>query len=267
MHLPENNLLFKVGDRFNIFLTLAFATTGVVAVCAAIVLFIAGQGRSTVPWLVVAGSLVFVMTPPSAWLWHAFPALARVQFPWRGLVLFELSACMLLALVMQARPTGSRHVFQVLTVSLVVMVSMFLLGRGFFGSEAFLSSSQETEYAMIAIRADAPEYLPSCGPTPRPDELVSGQWYRAVDRALAARGPNTLPVFYFPFLTVTADGSPVPIACDPATGFITAQIDEGAEVDIVSAALPTEKLAYAISAASLVVLLAGVWFARRRRVF
>ena len=71
-------------------------------------------------------------------------------------------------------------------------------------------------------------------------------------------------MFYYPFLSVTADGVPVPIACDPATGLIAADIPPGAKVAIAKKSLPVEQLAYAISAASLLLLFAGTAYAGRR---
>lgn len=264
VHQPERNLLFTVAGSFATFLALAFGVVCGVVMSAAVSMIAAQRGRAVAPWIVAAVVLVFLMTPLSGWLWQSLPMLERIQFPWRALVLFELCACMLLAFVLDARPQGTRIVVPMVGVCVIVTFIAFLFGRGVLGPEASLVNPIDVENAMIAIAADAPEYLPACGPPADPVDLATGKWTRIVERALAERGPGVLPVFYYPFLSVTADGAPVAIACDPATGLIAADIPAGAKVEITKTALPIERLGYAISAASLILLVAGMAYAGRR---
>jgi len=264
MHQPEENLLFAVPGDFARFLVLAFGGVCVVILSAAAAMIAARRGRTIAPWIVAAVVLAFLMTPLSGWLWQSLPMLERIQFPWRALVLFELCACMLLAFVLDARPPGTRIVVLMVGMCVIAAFTAFLFGRGVLGSNALLSRPIGDENAMIEIAADAPEYLPACGPPADPAELATWRWDRIVERALAERGPGVLPVFYYPFLSVTADGVPVAIACDPATGLIAADIPAGARVEIAKKSLPVERLGYAISAASLILLLAGMAYAGRR---
>jgi hypothetical protein len=264
MHQPEENLLFAVPGDFARFLVLAFGGVCVVILSAAAVLIAARRGRAIAPWIVAAVVLAFLMTPLSGWLWQSLPMLERIQFPWRALVLFELCACMLLAFVLDARPPGTRIVVLMVGMCVIAAFTAFLFGRGVLGSNALLSRPIGDENAMIEIAADAPEYLPACGPPADPAELATWRWDRIVERALAERGPGVLPVFYYPFLSMTADGVPVAIACDPATGLIAADIPAGAKVEIAKTSLPIERLGYAVSAASLILLLAGMIYAGRR---
>lgn len=270
VHRPEKNLLFAAGGAFATFLAFVFGGACVVVASAAASMIAAHRGRSIAFWIIASVVLAFLMTPLSGWLWQSSPVLERIQFPWRALVLFELCACMLLAFVLDARPPGTHIVVQLLGVCAIVTFTLFLVGRGVLGSETALVKPMSVENDMIAIAADAPEYLPSCGPPADIVELTTGKWYRIVDRALAQRGPGVLPVFYYPFLSVTADGVPVPIACDPATGLIAADVPAGAKVEIAKKSLPIERLAYGISLVSLAVLITGVLlssrFSRRRQV-
>jgi len=72
-------------------------------------------------------------------------------------------------------------------------------------------------------------------------------------------------VFYYPFLRVLVNGAPMPVACDPPTGFIKVGIPAGARVTVEKASLPVERMAYAISLASLLILLAGAAYTWRRQ--
>ncbi len=74
-----------------------------------------------------------------------------------------------------------------------------------------------------------------------------------------------LATFYYPFLTASADGVDVPIACDPATGLMAASIAPGSMVTIVKKPPPVERLGYAITLASLVLFAMGELLMARRR--
>jgi hypothetical protein len=263
---PAKALLWaNTDDTFRNFLSLTFAATGLFAMAAVVVLVKAGHAEAARPWAVMATIVALLVTPATAWLWNASTILDRVQFPWRWLSLFELCSCMLLALLLD-RPSPWRRIpLQILVIALLFSLMLFLNGRGVIDKDRSLTKSLDVEALRLSQRADATEYMPACR-LPRPsDEIVDGSSVNILEQGLSERGPNTLPVFYFPFLTVQANGTPVPIACDPATGFIIAEVEEGAKVEITKMALPIERLGNAITLASLALLAGAAWLSRRRR--
>lgn len=265
---PESFFLFGGNDRaFNKFLELAIISTGAVLILAAATMTAEGHARRVAPWVVVAACVAFLVTPLSAPVWNLSSVLDRVQFPWRALIVFDVAACMILAVVFDAGTRWTRIVVAFMVAALLFMSGLTMAGRGVFGEElASLSRPADREEARIAARADAAEYLPSCRPVVAGDQILDGTSQQIVERALAERGTGVLPVLYYPFLTVMADGVEIPAECDPATGFIRADVPEGAVVEILKSTLPAERWGYAISGFSLVVLAGGLLW-RRRRVF
>jgi hypothetical protein len=224
-----------------------------------------GRARQVAPWAVVAACVAFLVTPWSAPVWNLSSVFDRVQFPWRALIVFDVAACMLLALVLDAGTRWTRIVVAFMVAAMLFMAALTMVGRGVFGEElASLTRPADREDVRIAARADAAEYLPSCRPLTAGDQLVDGTSQQMVERALAERGNGVLPVLYYPFLTVMADGIEIPTACDPATGLIRADGPEGAVAEILKSTLPAERWGYAISAFSFVVLAGGLLWGRRR---
>jgi len=262
---PVQFFLFGDNDRgFNKFLEIAFVLTGAATALAAVSMAVQGRWAQVAPWVIACVVVAFLVTPLSAPVWLLSPHLDRVQFPWRLLTVFDVAACMILALVLDARTRWTPIVVGAMVASVVLVTTQFLVAQGVFGGgPAALSRSPEREDARIAARAEAVEYLPSCRPITAADTIVDATSEAMVERALAERGGGVLPVFYFPFLTVLADGVEVPAECDPATGFIRADIPDGATVEIRKSMLPAERAGYAISALSLAVLAIGLLWRRR----
>jgi hypothetical protein len=256
---PEKFFLFGGNDRaFNKFLEIAFALMGAVFTLAAAMMVADGRGRQVAPWIAVAAGVAFLVTPLSAVAWELSPLLDRVQFPWRALAVFDVAACMLLALVLDARTRWASIVAWLMAVTM-----LFITAQAFTGEEpVVLSRPAAREEARIAARADAAEYLPSCRPVTATDIIIDGTSQQLVERALTDRGDDVLPVLYYPFLSVLADGVEVPAQCDPSTGFIRANVPEGAVVKIRKTTLPVERAAYAVSALSLMLLAGGLLWGR-----
>ena len=268
VYRPERFFLFGGEDLgFNAFLEIGLISTGAVFVLATAVMVAKGRARQIAPWAVVAASVVFLVTPLSAPVWNLSPVFDRVQFPWRALILFDLAACMLLAFVVDARTRWAPVLVVLLVAAVLVMAWGTATVRGVFKEEpASPSRGAVREAALIAAHADAAEYLPSCRREAAIDRQVVITSHDIVERALADRGAGVLPVLYYPFLAVLADGIEVPAECDPATGLIRADVPDGAAVEIRKSTLPAERAGYAISALSLVILGAFLpW--RRRRTF
>jgi hypothetical protein len=234
---------------------------GAVFVLAAAAMIGAGRGRQAAPWIAVAAAVAFLVTPLSAPVWGLSTLLDRVQFPWRVLTVFDVAVCMLLALVLDARIRWTPTVARLMAVAVLLLTAQLLLPQGVLSDEARPAARED---ARIAFHADAVEYLPSCRPLMATDPIIDGTSQRIVERALADRGDGVLPVLYYPFLAVLADGIEVPAACDPGTGLIRADVPDGAAVEIRKSTLPAERAGYAISALSLVILAACLPWRRRR---
>jgi hypothetical protein len=102
-------------------LLVVFATTllGLVAFCT-----IPRNGREEGLVLMGATGAYFVlMTPASAWIWNAIPALVAVQFPFRLGGVLSLSVAGLVALALDGllRENGSARRHQVLIIALILL--------------------------------------------------------------------------------------------------------------------------------------------------
>ncbi len=267
VNLPRNYFLFDGNPQpFMKFLDAYVITMGSVVAVAAIMLPRAIQDRRALPWSVIVFVVLFLLTRLSWWIWSQSPVLDLVQFPWRTLTFFELAACMLLALALDSKLPRAKLLLWLMVVVIIVMAAKSVIGRGALGQDPVLVfRSPAVEDAMLAAGADAAEYVPSCRIPAPSDVTPDGSSHRIVETALAKAADGVLPVFYYPFLRVLVNGEPVPVACDPPTGFIKVDIPAGARVTVEKASLPVERMAYAISLASLLILLAGAAYTWRRQ--
>ena len=108
--------------------------------------------------------------------------LDLVQFPWRTLTFFEFALCMLLAIALDSKQPRGRMLLRLMTAVIVLMISLSALGRGAFGRDPILVfRSPAVEDAMIAARADAVEYLPSCRNRAASDVITDASSWKIVE--------------------------------------------------------------------------------------
>ncbi len=266
MNLPQDYfLLAGNGQPFMNFLDSYAVAMGALAIVAAVMVPLATKDERTWPWAIAVIIVLFLTTGLSWWVWNLSPVLDLVQFPWRTLTFFELAFCMLLAFALDSRLPRARMLLGLMAVVIVLMTGQAVVGRGAFGGDPVLVfRAPALEDAMIAARADAVEYLPSCRERSPSDVINDASSWKIVGASLARTSPGVIPTLFYPFLEVTADGQVLPIACDPATGFIMADVPEGSDIQLARKAFPLERTAYAISLGSIVLLLAGALHAWRR---
>jgi hypothetical protein len=265
VNLPRNYFLFAGNDQpFMRFLDGYVLAMGAVVAVASILM--AGRDRRALPWVIVIFAVLFLTTSPSWPVWALSPVLDLVQFPWRTLTFFEVAACMLLALALDSQFAKARILLGLMVVVILAMTAICVTGRGRVDAGASLVfRSPAAEDALIAAGADAAEYMPFCRNRDAADRVVDGSSRKIVETILAKAGEGVLPVLYYPFLRVRANGAEVPTACDPQTGLVRVEIAPGANVVVEKAAMPAERAGYAMSIVSLGILLGGLAYARRAR--
>lgn len=260
--VPSEHFLFSGdGDSFKGFIEYCFAAITVVVVLLLYQAAKAGQWSRMAPWAVMAALVVFLVTPVSSFFWNAFPILDRVQFPWRALSIFELSAAMVLAVAIDAGRAGPA--VRMFGAAVAVLTAFFIFARTIAADIPPVDPHVEKQY--ITERADAPEYLPSCRPAAKLEGMASeATSLRRVTEALAVSSPRLLPVFYYPFLEVFVDGTSVATSCDPATGRIRVETI-AASYEVRRKPLAIEYWGGAIALGGLAVVIAMTLLDRRRR--
>ncbi len=271
VNLPRDYFLLDGNTQpFMRFLDTYVVAMGAVVGVASVAIPLATRDRQTLPWAAMALVVLFLTSALSWWVWAISPALDLIQFPWRTLTFFEVAACMLLALALDAGLPRAGMLMRLMLVVAVLVTGKCMLGRGVAGADPILMfRTPAVEDERIAAGADAAEYLPYCRTPQSSDVVVEGTSQKIVEASLPKAGPGVLPVFYYPFLTVRVDGNEVDIACDPSTGFIKAELPLGANPKVEATALNVERIGYAITLASLALLAGGYLFfaARERRQF
>jgi hypothetical protein len=260
---PQDNfLLGSHTSALATFLTPIVLGLAIVSLSCVTIAMWAGEARVW-PWVMILLGTLFVMTPVSAWAWQALPLVERIQFPTRALSLFELAVCMTVALALETRGFGWALPLGAVGIGVTLAVAMIATGPDSVFAARTLTELDE----FVAARADAMEYLPACRPYRAADELGGISSIRVTEKSLhEAKGrKDVIPVFYYPFLTLTVDSEERPTGCDPETGFLTAEIPPGAHVRVAKSTLPVERMGQLCSLASLAFLLFGlVWPTRAR---
>jgi hypothetical protein len=229
---------------------------GAVRLFIVLTLFLAGAaavlacGRSG--WALGALAICALVAGVVPGLWD-LPLVAKVQFPWRALMLVEFALVTALA--------WSRRGW------LPFVAFVPLLGLSWL----FLRPPQPdpagwTPAALSATRPEVLEYLPRGAPRERGTYSPWALALAARHRAPEVRGGETiLPLFHFPGWQVRCGGPAVPTFADPATRLL--RYRGGADCSIRRVPLPPERIGAALSVLALGALaVAGlVGSATRRR--
>ncbi|HYX29819.1 MAG TPA: hypothetical protein VE863_14865 [Pyrinomonadaceae bacterium] len=200
-------------------------------------------------WLVIALSVacVFLMLPPSSFLWTHLPRLRFMQFPWRWLLLLGFAFAILTAAV-----KGRKRYLWSLTVLLFIGVSAVAIaadadwstddltdalneisaGRGYDGIDGFQPRGAKTE--------DLDEESPLIGEvdedgdidTPDPEnvkvDIVSWAPERRVFHASAQDEVTLAPkLLNYPAWQMRVNGAVVPTETSPETGQILIHLASG----------------------------------------
>lgn len=291
-----NMLISLNAEREPLIATLLFGHVGLSAAVVAILL--AAPRREGSPATAVAALLVLswvMVTPLSLPLWQATP-VARVQFPWRFLLVAELAVGLaaLLAVGTLARPGALRRGVAAACLGAIVVLAAL----------AHPSVNETRERRALPnprapVLAGAFEWLPR--ESAASSEVISyTEWWHILDAAKeAARGPTVrlqgpgaarvlaeaprelrfeadlagaAPVVlhrtYWRFWRLEDIDTGAEIALKPTDGFplLSATLPAGrAQYRLVLPTLPEERAGALISAAALLALLAWFLVSRPRR--
>jgi hypothetical protein len=101
---PSRNFLFtRMNDPDFVLFNrkVSWLAVGVIAVTGIAAIFAARRRRDfrTLWWILISAAVasVFLMLPPSLWLWNTLPQLRFIQFPWRWLEVFAVVFAFVLA--------------------------------------------------------------------------------------------------------------------------------------------------------------------------
>lgn len=258
--------------------------------------------RIAAVWLVLAGYM-FLVLPPSVWLWERVPLLPYVQFPWRYLGPASCCVALLAGAVVadagHAPRTLPRWMASLLPLGLVLAV--IAANLGWFFPATCAAPSEISPAAMIAwermsdtvgttakgeflpiwaaslpddgaldaayVRGEPPVRLPE-GSLPS-GAVVTRAAYGALRAAIDVETPEAFRArylaFYYPGWQAAIDGAPVPVSPEPGTGLVTFDVPAGAHrIEVWFGETPLRLAADGISVVSLVVL--GLLLLTRRRL-
>ncbi|NQE63213.1 integral membrane-like protein [Caulobacter sp. RHG1] len=164
---------------------------------------LAVPSRSFWSWVTLVAALAALGLIPFLW---DLPLLAKAQFPWRLLVVVEFAA---ITAVMAHPPRGLA--LSAGRIVLVVPVAMMI------AQAAVALRAQPDAVTVLAIRSEAPEYLPHglpaagvSGTQRTADVSAYDRLPRSARIEIHAAGPVTLGRAAFPIWRVTRDGQEIP---------------------------------------------------------
>jgi 6-pyruvoyl-tetrahydropterin synthase related domain len=110
-------------------------------------------------WVLVCLLGLVLMSGLTPWFWHIVPMVAKVQFPWRLMIVVEFAAITALCLMPWA--TFRRTAFLLFVAAVVAAAPCVgLLGKGIVSAIAYALKGE------IALPQDVMEYLPAGYPRP-----------------------------------------------------------------------------------------------------
>jgi hypothetical protein len=215
------------------------------------------------------------------WFWQ-IPFVAKVQFPWRLMIVVEFAAITMLCLM--PWPVPSRLASYILVLAIVVLVpGLTLMVMG-------IKIRAEASSTITEAPAELKQFLPACYPQ-KPDggyaELSLGpvenlptvacapapRLCRAIDQPLGelaveidAQEPTvvTLRRFAYPYWRLDPA---LPLTATEPLQLVSFTVPAGRHsVRLRHEAVPAERLGWAVAAGSLVLLLAWAFFDRQRDV-
>lgn len=203
---------------------------------AAIVLLFTRGNRWA--WATIGYCVIVLGFVPGFW---SMPLLAKVQFPWRALMLAEFA---LLTAFAQARFNFATTM--AITPALLFSSMMLQVGT------SHQSDGSGKIVELLTHHPDVNEYLPK-GVAPATDVYSQSALDLARDHPKRARvgGDTIAPHFYFPSWEVRCNGVPVATRPDPATKLLRWT---GGDCDAHIVTTPYERIGLALSALFLIGL-------------
>ena len=191
----------------------------------------------------------FLTTPLSGPVWHLIPQLPFLQFPWRWIIVMEVSLCILIARtysfekVQDSRPAKFLKSFIVIILTLFAQLPMQNIQAASISEADFLRLDRMSQWRNIMD--EKPEYLPVWAnlkhirTRDRHDRIVtiSGRNTTRVtewapeDRTIEVRALSDTVIrissYYYPGWEVTVDGEKKPIDVEKETGALLVHVSEG----------------------------------------
>jgi hypothetical protein len=223
-------------------------------------------------WSVVGIVCLLLMAGAVPWFWH-LPVVAKVQFPWRIMIVVEF-AC-ITALCMVAWPVRARVVPYVFALAIIAFIPG--VGEMVFG----VRHRTEVSWAIREEPAELKQFQPAgypqrpdggyadlnlelvqdvamiaCTPAVRVCRAESGP-FGSLDVEIEADMPTTVVVrrFYYPFWRLSP---PLPITATEPLRLVSFVAPPGRNVwRLERTAVPAERASWAISGLSVVLLLAA----------
>ena len=293
LRIEENFLFTRTADAEHTFFNFIVSWVAVGVMVATLASMI-GAGRLRreqlrLWWILAAlvAASTILMLPVSAPLWTWLPKLRYVQFPWRCLLVLDVTFAFFLAAAMgRLRGAGKHAAWAIMLAGLAI--AGFLLTRNNWWDSGGVAHFYEEHFSVGAGYFGSDEYGPRGSDhydLNRQAPLVSFENAENVRREARERvevrrwaplrrhfivhssQPVTaaLHLLNYPAWHVEVNGEPAPASSNPQTGQMLISLPAGASrVQVTFATTPDRLWGDAISAAAAMIL-AGLVLAFRRR--
>ena len=260
-HSPDENLFVtaEMATKFGIFLYPILAIAALFLALSVLALRDESYAQKTTPWIII-GLTVLIMTSIVALpFWQHAGFYRIVQFPWRALVILDLCFAVMWANLWQTKQRGKETLAmftRVTIISSLFMAIKYQYQIYHAPSNPYIMNAID-ERRDLALKTDGAEYMPACYKMRDVDrdKLITRDYAEQNQQVPEKLGQAK--IYYFPSLIAKMGTKDVSITCDPQTGFV--KYDEIAfplPIQVSNQFLPIEKIAFQISLASFILLIA-----------
>lgn len=261
----------------------AFLPAGLIQVALALVGLPFAVRRGALPFAVLLGLTLLLMTPLAAPLWERLPLATLMAFPWRLQALVALASAMLAAGI-AAVPLG-RLIRLALTLSattlalaaglagarpsLLDVAPSALDAAGFAAFErwsGFIGTTSPVQFRPRGVEVD-PARLPEPGPEPAPDGPLPVVALLPDGRLqVSSQGPTTLRIrqFAFPGWRARVDEGTLPLTADGPAGVLAIGLPSGTTTLTLAFGTTGSRLAGALATAVGFAAALALWRRPRR---
>jgi hypothetical protein len=191
----------------------------------------------------------FLTTPLSGPVWHWIPQLPVLEFPWRWIIVMEVSLCFLIARtysfekVRDSRPAKILKSLIIIILALFAQLPMQNVHDSSITDADFLRLNRMNQWRNIMD--EKPEYLPvwtnleNIRGRKRDDRVVTlsgrastrvADWApenRTIEVRVLSNAVIRISSYYYPGWEVTLDGGEKPIDVEKETGALLVHVSEG----------------------------------------
>ncbi len=214
------------------------------------------EQKSLLVWVLIGALVIFESSMLAYPLWVHAGFYRVVQFPWRALSILDVVVALFFAMLWQDLPHLRKWLTPIVGFLIIVPMAITTL----FQNQIYQKNPPPglmniaLERIDLQAKGDAVEYLPSCLTVAERSRKKLITTEIALARMKSAETQRA-PVYYFPFLSATRDGKALDAICDPATGYLKIQTEDGSKsFQIEKRAMPIEATAWFISGVSFGLL-------------